>query len=52
MASSVSAGLYGFLAGVGFFLAILIGVILAFFLLKWWVGTIDLKDLIIKGILR
>ena len=52
MASNLGAGFQGFLMGWGFVIAMILGGLLVFFVLKWYVSTIDLKDSIINMVLR
>ena len=47
-----SAGVSGFLVGVGVIIGVVIGGLLLIFFLKWYLGTIDLKEIIISSVLR
>lgn len=44
--------LSGLLVGLGVIVGVMIGGLLLFFFLKWYIGTIDLKRLIIDSVLR
>jgi len=52
MKNNFSAGFQGFLMGWGFVIAMIIGGLIVFFFLKWYISTIDLKDSIIDVMLR
>lgn len=47
----MQSSLGGFLMGLFFIIAVVVGVLLAFFLLKYYLGTINIKTLIIEWLL-
>jgi len=42
----------GILVGLGFIIAVVIGGLIVFFFIKWYISQIDLKSLIIDTVLR